>query len=69
MSEGGLIKDSRCQEALDFLESKELPDGGWPAEGRYYKVTEDVDPKPNRDKVAWGSNAKKVMNEWVTADA
>lgn len=69
MTEGGFIKDSRCQEALDILESKELPTGGWPAEGRYYKVTEDDDPKPNHDKVTWGSNAKKVMNEWVTADA
>ena len=35
ISECGLIKDPRCEEALNILESKELPDGGWPAEGRY----------------------------------
>jgi len=72
MSECGLIKDPRCEEALNILESKELPDGGgWPAEGRYYQISaaEDAKPKPNSDKVSWGTNSKKCMNEWVTADA
>lgn len=71
MCECGLIKDPRCEEALNILESKELPDGGWSTDGRYYKIseTEDAEPKLNYDKVTWGSNSKKCMNEWVTADA
>lgn len=68
MAECGFIKDSRCEESLNILESKELPDGGWSAEGRYYKTSEDAAPKLNFDKVAWGSNSKKHMNEWITAD-
>jgi hypothetical protein len=35
MAEIGLINDPRCADALDLLERKELPGGGWPAEKRY----------------------------------
>ena len=28
----GLVDDPRCSDALDLLEQKELPGGGWPAE-------------------------------------
>ena len=38
MAESGFISDLRCAEALDLLESKRLPDGGWPSEGVYYNV-------------------------------
>ena len=38
MAEGGFISDPRCSEALDLLESKRLPDGGWPSEAAYYHV-------------------------------
>lgn len=70
MAECGFVKDSRCEEALSILESKELPHGGWPAEGKYYRVSEmmDADSEQNLDKIPWGSVSKKQMNEWVTAD-
>ncbi|HTL11464.1 MAG TPA: hypothetical protein VL588_03190, partial [Bdellovibrionota bacterium] len=57
MADVGLIKDPRCADALDLLESKELPQGGWPAEARYYKVTNDL--KLGADYVDWGGTGKK----------
>lgn len=34
ISEVGLIRDPRADECLDWLESRELPDGGWAADAR-----------------------------------
>jgi hypothetical protein len=62
------IRDPRCADALDLLEERRLPDGGWPAEKRYYKVS----PKTmtsNADYVNWGGTSRTRMNEWVTVDA
>ena len=67
MAEAGLLHDRRCDDALDLLEAKELPDGGWPAERRYYKVAGEI--KLSADYVDWGGTGKNRMNEWVTADA
>src|SRR5207253_272871 len=38
MARLGKIRDPRCEEALDLLEAKRLPGGGWPAESSYYLV-------------------------------
>jgi hypothetical protein len=35
LGEVGLSADPRAQEAYDWLESRQLPDGGWPADARY----------------------------------
>jgi hypothetical protein len=67
MAETGHLDDPRCGPALDLLEQKRLPDGGWPAESRYYTVSQDI--KLNADYVDWGGVSKKRMNPWVTADA
>jgi hypothetical protein len=67
MSEAGFIDDARCSDALDWLERKVLPDGGWPAEKSYYKVSQQV--ALGADWVDWGGTSKKRMNEWVTIDA
>jgi hypothetical protein len=67
MSEAGFLEDPRCEEALDLLESKQLADGGWPAEDRFYQNT-----KPEisgYSPVNWGGVSKRKMNPWVTADA
>ena len=66
MSEAGFITDPRCAEALELLESKRLPDGGWPAEVRFYSLTKGAG---SYDRVDWGGVSRKQMNEWVTADA
>src|SRR5207249_2918660 len=68
MTQVGRIADPRCADALDLLEARRLPDGGWPAEKRYYKVS----PKAmvtNADYVNWGGTSRKRMNPWVTVDA
>ena len=67
MAEAGLIGDKRCYDALELLESKRLPDGGFPSEGKYYRVTDKK--TTGRSLVDWGGTSKKRMNEFVTADA
>lgn len=68
MARIGRIRDPRCRAALDLLESKRLPDGGWPADARYYKSVSKTF-KPHAENVDWGPTGKKRMNEWVTVDA
>jgi hypothetical protein len=68
MSKIARIRDPRCADALDLLEEKRLPDGGWPAERRFYKVRPRA-MESNADYVDWGGTGAKRMNEWVTVDA
>ncbi len=68
MAEAGFIHDERCWDALDLLESKRLPDDGFPAERRYYKPTAQK-RVAGQDLVNWGGVSKRKANEWVTADA
>jgi hypothetical protein len=68
MAEAGFINDPRCEDALDLLESKRLPDGGFPAEQAYYRNTTKMVPS-NRSLVNWGWTSSRRMNEWVTVDA
>jgi hypothetical protein len=49
------------------LEAKRLPDGGFPAEKKYYRLTEKK--TSGRSLVNWSDTGKKSMNEFVTADA
>lgn len=67
MAEMGLIRDPRCRKALDLLERKQLPRGGWAAEKRLYKVSSSVGT--HTDSVDWGGARKAEPNEWVTVDA
>ncbi len=67
MAEAGFIDDPRCRDALDLLEEKRLPDGGWAAEKRYYRVSGKL--ASGVELVDWGGTAKRRRNEWVTADA
>lgn len=71
LAESSYIKDKRCNDALDLLESKELKsDGesqGWALEKKYFKTSNTLGH--NTDYVNWGSPSKKTMNEWITADA
>lgn len=67
MSEAGFLGDPRCNDALDLLESKRLPGGGWPAEARYY--TTAAAGKAGIEWVDWGGTSRRRENEWVTVDA
>ena len=64
----GKIRDRRCADALDLLERKALPTGGWPAESRYYGRT-TLAFTANADYVGWGGVSSRQLNPWVTADA
>lgn len=66
MGEIGRLGDPRCGEALELLESKRLPDGGYPAERRYYTVTNRN--TSNRSLVNWGGTSSIKMNEWITVE-
>jgi hypothetical protein len=68
MAQLGRIRDARCADALDLLEERRLPDGGWPAEKRFYRVSRTTFAA-NADYVDWGGVAKARTNEWVTVDA
>ncbi|MEW6094562.1 MAG: hypothetical protein AB1531_11435 [Chloroflexota bacterium] len=67
MAEAGFIADPRCKDALDLLESKRLPDGGFPAEKTYARTTRPQ--LSGYSPVSWGGTSKVKMNPFVTADA
>jgi hypothetical protein len=67
MSEAGFMDDPRCTAALELLESKRLPDGGFPAEKKYYRVTEQR--ISGRSLVDWGGTSKRNSNPFVSLDA
>jgi hypothetical protein len=66
LAEAGRLADDRCQDGLDLLESKRLPDGGWAAEGKYYNAP---GARGQAEIVDWGGVDPRRTNEWVTADA
>lgn len=66
MVEAGFIHDPRCQEALDLLEAKRLPDGGFPAEERYYTTRQ---APSGVSIVDWGGTSQRRMNPFVTTEA
>ncbi len=63
------ITDPRCAAALDLLESKRLPDGGFAAEVKYYKVVDVVPKGSGFSLVDWGGTSKLKMNDFVTVHA
>jgi hypothetical protein len=67
MAEAGKIRDPRCAEALDLLEAKRLPDGGFPAERRTARTSASF--VTNGTFADWGAFGKRRMNELVTVDA
>jgi hypothetical protein len=67
MMELGLLGDPRCGDALDLLESMRLPDGGWPAQARYFRPSTTL--APHHDWVDWGGTSTRRANPWVTTDA
>ena len=67
LAEAGLVRDERCREALDLLETKRLPDGGFAAEGKYWTAGEKA--RSGRSSVSWGPASGRRLNEFVTVDA
>lgn len=70
MSEAGFIHDLRCQEALDILQSKQLKDGSFLGEGKYYyRVNQQGQITPHGSLVDWGKASRSKMNEFVTVES
>ncbi|HEY7127586.1 MAG TPA: hypothetical protein VH540_26905 [Ktedonobacterales bacterium] len=67
MAEAGFLQDERCREALNLLAARRLPDGGFPAEQKYYRTTGPIEN--NRSLVDWGGTSTKQMNPFVTVEA
>ncbi len=67
MKEAGFLGDERCEEAISLLDSKRLPDGGFPAEEAYYQTGRGSASR--RSLVGWGGVSRKRTNEFVTCDA
>ena len=67
MAEAGFIADPRCKEALDLLEARQLPDGGFPADETFARTTRPE--LSGYSPVGWGRKNPKRMNPFVTADA
>jgi hypothetical protein len=67
LAEAGHLHDPRCDEALGLLRGKALPDGGYPAEHRYYRSVPQATGQ--RSLVDWGPTSLQRINEWVTVRA
>ena len=67
LAEAGFLSDPRCAAALDVLESKRLPDGGFPAEETFSRPTRPQ--LSGYSPVSWGGSSVKKSNLFVTADA
>ncbi len=67
MVECDLIHDPRCVDALDLLESKRLPDGGFGAETRYYQYSQKI--QTGHSLVDWGGTSTRNNNPFVTVEA
>jgi hypothetical protein len=66
LGEAGFLGDPRCAEAIALLDAKRLPDGGFPAERKFYRATEEL--VNGRSLVDWGGTSTKQSNEFVTVE-
>lgn len=67
MAEAGFLRDPRCAEALDLLEAKRLPSGGWPLECRGWTLADHYATRGTF--FDWGPCGRTRANPWVTRDA
>jgi hypothetical protein len=67
MAEAGYVQDERCREALDLLLTKQLPDGSFRTEAKYYRISEKK--VAGRSLVDWGITSLTRGNPFVTLDA
>lgn len=70
LAEAGLVSDPRCRDALDVLEAKRLPGGGFAAEGKHYSVYGVPGKFQHRGTRAdWGPSSPSQPNPFITIDA
>ena len=68
MVEAGFIHDPRCTEALDWLEERQLPTGGWPATINHCLVKASS-RSSGIAPVSYGGVSARHLNEFVTVEA
>lgn len=66
-ADAGRIRDPRCARALDLLESKRLPDGGFPLERCTFIPAKAITTRG--EFVDWGPCGKRRSNPWATIEA
>jgi hypothetical protein len=69
-AESGFVTDSRCRPALELLAEKRLQDGGYVAEGKYYKVS--IKASTGHSMVDWNQYrlpGNPRANQFITLDA
>lgn len=67
MTEIGLVRDHRCNDALDLLEAKRLADGAFPAEWTNVKRADEIESRGTY--ADWGPISKRKGSPFVTVDA
>ena len=67
MAEVAMVRDRRCQDALDLLERKRLADGTFPVE--WTNVTKADRIETRGTYADWGILHRKKGNPLVTVDA
>ncbi|MBA4072158.1 MAG: hypothetical protein C0497_10035 [Gemmatimonas sp.] len=67
MAEMGMVRDRRCQDALDLLERKRLADGTFPVEWTNVTMADRIETRGTY--ADWGILHRKKGNPLVTVDA
>ncbi len=67
LAEAGRLEDPRCADALDLLQGKRLPSGGFPAELRTATRSDSI--RSRGTFADWGPMGRRSANPFVTAEA
>ncbi len=67
LAEAGRLDDPRCADALDVLQGKRLPSGGFPAELRTATRSDSI--RSRGTFADWGPMGRRSANPFVTAEA
>jgi hypothetical protein len=67
LSEAGYRADPRCSDAIAHVRSRQLDDGGWPADDSFWRFS--TRGGSGRSLVRWGPVGSTRTNEWVTVGA
>ena len=66
VAECGYSDDLRVKDAIQLIEAKNLPDGGYPSEKKFYHTGKAS--TSGKSLINWGGVSKKKSNEWVTLE-
>jgi hypothetical protein len=67
LAEAGFANDPRTGDAREYLRSRQLANGGWPADRTFWRFGKAA--ASGRSLVRWGPVGKTQTNEFVTVGA